>query len=111
MELRARGLAVGLDDLGTGHANFAPLQRMPFDFVKIDGILVSDIGTADGVSPVVKALLDIARTTGTQVVVEGVETQVHAEALAAAGADLLQGFHIDTARPFEDIFPRLTTSA
>ncbi len=107
-ELRARGIAIGMDDLGTGHANLAQLQRMPFDFVKIDGVLVSEIRTAEGVSPVVRSLIDLARTMGAEVIVEGVETRVQAEALTAAGADLLQGFHIDAARPFDDILARLT---
>jgi c-di-GMP phosphodiesterase len=106
-EMRANGMKVGLDDLGTGYANLAQLQRMPFDFIKIDGMLVRGIQKSDGVSPVVKSLIDLARTIGCEVVVEGVETSTQADALIAAGATHLQGFFYGAAKPMEEILELL----
>ncbi len=102
-EMRANGMKVGLDDLGTGYANLAQLQRMPFDFIKIDGMLVRGIQNADGVSPVVKSLIDLARTIGCEVIVEGVETSMQSTALIAAGATHLQGFFFGAAKPMSEI--------
>lgn len=102
-EMRANGIKVGMDDLGTGYANLGQLQRMPFDFIKIDGMLVRGIHAIDGVTPVVKSLIDLARKLGADVVVEGVETKVQADALIAAGATHLQGFYFDAARPIDEV--------
>jgi EAL domain-containing protein (putative c-di-GMP-specific phosphodiesterase class I) len=110
-EMRANGMKVGLDDLGTGYANLAQLQRMPFDFIKIDGMLVRGIQNTDGVSPVVKSLIDLARTIGCDVIVEGVETSIQAEALIAAGATHLQGFYYGAAKPMAEIVELLEKSA
>jgi sensor c-di-GMP phosphodiesterase-like protein len=101
-ELRANGVKIGMDDLGTGYANLGQLQRMPFDFIKIDGMLVRGIQSREGVTPVVKSLIDLAIGLGAEVIVEGVETKIQAEALTAAGATYLQGFYFDSARPMNE---------
>ncbi len=101
-EMRARGVRVGMDDLGTGYANLSQLQRMPFDFIKIDGMLVRGIETIDGVSPVVVSLIELARKIGAEVVVEGVETKVQADALIKAGATHLQGYFFGAAMPLRE---------
>jgi EAL domain-containing protein (putative c-di-GMP-specific phosphodiesterase class I) len=107
-EMRANGMKIGLDDLGTGYANLAQLQRMPFDFIKIDGMLVRGIQSADGVSPVVKSLIDMARQIGCDVIVEGVETSIQSDALIAAGATHLQGFYFGAGKPMSEIVESLT---
>jgi EAL domain-containing protein (putative c-di-GMP-specific phosphodiesterase class I) len=110
-EMRANGMKVGLDDLGTGYANLAQLQRMPFDFIKIDGMLVRGIQSADGVSPVVKSLIDLALELRCEVIVEGVETSVQSSALIAAGATHLQGFFFGAAKPMAEIVELVKKSA
>jgi c-di-GMP phosphodiesterase len=102
-EMRSNGIKVGMDDLGTGYANLSQLQRMPFDFIKIDGMLVRGIHAIEGVTPVVKSLIDLARRLGSDVVVEGVETKVQADALILAGATHLQGYYFDAARPIDEV--------
>jgi sensor c-di-GMP phosphodiesterase-like protein len=106
-EMRSAGVKVGMDDLGTGYANLSQLQRMPFDFIKIDGILVRSIQAIDGVSPVVKSLIDLARSIGAEIIVEGVETKVQADALIKCGVTHLQGFYFDAARPITEIVEAL----
>lgn len=102
-EMRSRGVKVGMDDLGTGYANLSQLQTMPFDFIKIDGMLVRGIRTPGTVPPVVRSLIELAGELGAEVVVEGVETAEQAVALIQAGASHLQGFYFDAARPIEEI--------
>jgi EAL domain-containing protein (putative c-di-GMP-specific phosphodiesterase class I) len=106
-EMRANGIKVGMDDLGTGYANLSQLQRMPFDFIKIDGVLVRNIQAIDGASPVVKSLIDLALDIGAEIIVEGVETKVQADALIKCGVTHLQGFYFDAARPIEEIVEAL----
>jgi EAL domain-containing protein (putative c-di-GMP-specific phosphodiesterase class I) len=106
-ELRALGIKIGLDDLGTGYSNLNQLQRMTYDFIKIDGMLVRDIQSADTVSPVVTSLIALATKLGSTIVAEGVETQVQAQALTHHGVQLLQGFLFSPARPMDEIIAAL----
>jgi sensor c-di-GMP phosphodiesterase-like protein len=102
-ELRAHGVQIGLDDLGTGYSNLNQLQRMTYDFIKIDGMLVRDIQSVNNMSPVVSSLLALAAKLGTVVVAEGIETSLQADALTQHGAQMLQGYFFSPARPAIEI--------
>jgi c-di-GMP phosphodiesterase len=102
-ELRAQGIKMGLDDIGTGYSNLNQLQTMSYDFIKIDGLLVRSIQTPEGVSPVLESLIQLAIKLKTEVVAEGVETAVQANALSKRGVNHLQGYLFGPAKPFQDI--------
>ena len=87
------GVRLAVDDFGTGYSSLAYLQQFPIDLLKIDGSFVSDILTRSG-SLLVRAIVQIAHTLGLVPVAEGVESAAQAEALAACGCDLAQGFHL-----------------
>ncbi len=106
-ELRALGIKIGLDDLGTGFSNLNQLQRMTYDFIKIDGMLVRDIQSEDVVSPVVTSLIKLATQLGTTIVAEGIETPVQAKAMTHHGVQQLQGFLFSPARPIDEIIAAL----
>jgi sensor c-di-GMP phosphodiesterase-like protein len=102
-ELRAQGIKMGLDDIGTGYSNLNQLQTMSYDFIKIDGLLVWSIQTPEGVSPVLESLIQLALKLKTEVVAKGVETVVQANALSKRGVNHLQGYLFGPAKPFKDI--------
>jgi len=87
------GVRLAVDDFGTGYSSLAYLQQFPIDLLKIDGSFVSDILTRSG-SLLVRAIVQIAHTLGLIPVAEGVESAAQAQALAACGCDLAQGFHL-----------------
>jgi diguanylate cyclase (GGDEF)-like protein/PAS domain S-box-containing protein len=87
------GVRLAVDDFGTGYSSLAYLQQFPIDLLKIDGSFVSDILSRSG-SLLVRAIVQIAHTLGLVPVAEGVESAAQAEALAACGCDLAQGFHL-----------------
>ena len=91
-ELRTAGCRVAIDDFGTGYSSLAYLKALPLDYLKIDKRLSQDItGTArDRV--VVRGVIDMARSLGLAVVVEGVETEAQLELLAKEGCQYFQGF-------------------
>ena len=86
-------MRLAVDDFGTGYSSLAYLQQFPIDLLKIDGSFVSDILSRSG-SLLVRAIVQIAHTLGLVPVAEGVESAAQAEALAACGCDLAQGFHL-----------------
>jgi EAL domain-containing protein (putative c-di-GMP-specific phosphodiesterase class I) len=90
--LREAGISIAVDDFGTGYASLAYLISLPLDMLKIDRGLITHIvgGSRDRI--VVKAMMQLARELGLQVVVEGVESTGQLALLAEWGCDLYQGF-------------------
>jgi sensor c-di-GMP phosphodiesterase-like protein len=102
-EFRGHGIRVGLDDFGTGYSNISQLQTLAYDFIKVDGLLIRGIQTLDGLSPVLDSVIQMADRLGVDVVAEGVETLVQAQALTARNVKSLQGYLFSQARPFSEI--------
>lgn len=90
--LREAGLTIAIDDFGTGYASLAYLISLPLDMLKIDRGLITHIVGQSRDRIVVKAMIQLARELGLQVVVEGVESTGQLVLLAEWGCDLYQGF-------------------
>ncbi|GAB3353734.1 putative bifunctional diguanylate cyclase/phosphodiesterase [Lysobacter tyrosinilyticus] len=99
--LRDEGVVAALDDFGTGYSSLSYLHRFPLQTIKIDRSFVSALQRDDraGSTPVVRAVLAMARTLGMDVVAEGVETDEQRECLMEMGCELGQGFLFSRARP------------
>jgi EAL domain-containing protein (putative c-di-GMP-specific phosphodiesterase class I) len=90
--LRRNGVRVAIDDFGTGYSSLSYLRRFPIDTLKIDQSFIREIDTPDGVS-MVKAIVDLGRNLGMQIVAEGVETELEATILEGMGCDKAQGYY------------------
>jgi EAL domain-containing protein (putative c-di-GMP-specific phosphodiesterase class I) len=90
--LREAGLTIAVDDFGTGYCSLAYLISLPLDMLKIDRGLITHIVGKSRDRIVVKAMIQLARELGLQVVVEGVESTGQLALLADWGCDLYQGF-------------------
>ncbi len=87
--LRALGVRLALDDFGTGYSSLSYLERFPIDTLKIDRTFVSTSGL---VSPVARAIVDLGRTLGLEVIAEGIEQVDQARWLADLGCRYGQGY-------------------
>ena len=92
-QLKEIGVRLALDDFGTGYSALGYLKRFPFDIVKVDRSFIHGLGTDDGDSAIVGAVLGMARALGLEVVAEGVETEQQLACLTELGADYAQGFY------------------
>ena len=102
-ELKAAGVHVLIDDFGTGYSSLARLGELPISGLKIDRRFARGLGHDPGVMPVVRAIADLARAYGLEVVVEGIED---GEALASVDAlhcEYAQGFHLGRPAPADVI--------
>ena len=90
--LREAGIKIAVDDFGTGYASLAYLISLPLDMLKIDRGFITHIVGGERDRIVVKAIIQLARELGLQVVVEGVESTGQLGLLADWGCDLYQGF-------------------
>jgi sensor c-di-GMP phosphodiesterase-like protein len=107
-ELRGHGVKVGLDDFGTGYSNINQLQTLAFDFIKLDGLLIRGIQFADGVSPVLDSVIDLASKLNTEIVAEGIEGTIQAQALTSRNVRFLQGYLFSQAKPLADILTMIS---
>ncbi len=105
--LRERGVAIAIDDYGTGNASLGYLKRLEIDELKIDRSFVSDIGTDSQDLIIVQSTIDLARALGLRVVAEGIEDQQTADVLRGFGAVIGQGYHLGHPVAPEDIRARL----
>jgi diguanylate cyclase (GGDEF)-like protein len=96
-KLDRMGVAISLDDFGTGFSSLQHLRRLPLAEIKIDRSFVLGMATDHNDAAIVRSVIDLADALGLRVVAEGVEDERTWRLLAAAGCHAAQGwFH---ARP------------
>jgi diguanylate cyclase (GGDEF)-like protein/PAS domain S-box-containing protein len=99
LDLHDTGCKVCLDDFGAGFSTFAYIKQLPVDIIKIDGLFVRDLARERDNQVFVRAMLDIARGFGKQVVAEAVEDELTLDILRSYGVHMAQGW------VFEHPFP------
>jgi EAL domain-containing protein (putative c-di-GMP-specific phosphodiesterase class I) len=100
-DLRARGIAVALDDVGTGDCDAARLALLDVDEVKLDRSMVRGLPGDTARLADVAQVLAAAAAAGLQVTVEGIERPDQLSAVRAVGGRLLQGFYFGRPRVLE----------
>ncbi len=92
-QLRKEGYETAIDDFGTGHSALIYLERFTLDYLKIDRGFVNAIGTETVTSPVLDAVLTLAKRLNMLTVAEGVETPEQARWLREHGVHFMQGYY------------------
>ncbi|ELY6213904.1 cyclic di-GMP phosphodiesterase [Cronobacter dublinensis] len=91
--LHQQGYEIAVDDFGTGHSALIYLERFTLDYLKIDRGFVNAIGTETITSPVLDAVISLAKRLNMATVAEGVETLEQAKWLSVRGVNFLQGYY------------------
>lgn len=105
--LHGEGVQVCVDDFGTGYSSLGLVSGLPVDGLKIDRSFVSGLGSSDGASAVVEAVIAMSRRLGLRVVAEGVETEAHRATLLDLGCELGQGYLFGRPVPAEEALAAL----
>lgn len=92
--LRRIGVAVAIDDYGTGHASLTYLKRLDIDELKIDKSFIMQLDPASSDAIIVASTIELGHNLGLRIVAEGVEDGATLQWLSALGCDIAQGFHI-----------------
>jgi diguanylate cyclase (GGDEF)-like protein len=108
-QLRDLGVRLSVDDFGTGYSSLSYLKRLPVHEVKIDRSFVTGLATQGDDVAIVRAIVDLGRRLGLDVVAEGVEDQQTWDLLTSMGCDLVQGWHLARAMPVGELLPWLQT--
>jgi EAL domain-containing protein (putative c-di-GMP-specific phosphodiesterase class I) len=75
--------------------------------VKVDRSFVSGLREEGEDVAIVRAIVDLGRHLGLEVVAEGVEDQTSWDLLASMGCDLVQGWHLARPMPTGELLPWL----
>jgi EAL domain-containing protein (putative c-di-GMP-specific phosphodiesterase class I) len=92
--LRLRGAAIAVDDVGTGYAGLLRLATMRPDFVKIDRTIVTGARDSASQQAVLEALVTFAHGIGAVTIGEGVESLEDLVVLSEFDVDYAQGWAI-----------------
>jgi EAL domain-containing protein (putative c-di-GMP-specific phosphodiesterase class I) len=109
--LRATGVHLCIDDFGTGYSSLRYLHQLPFDALKIDRSFVAGADGGLASTPIVRMLVQLARSYGIDAVAEGVETKRQADELLALTCEYAQGFHYHRPMSADAIDELLSTGA
>lgn len=90
--LRALGFRIAIDDLGAGYSGLNSVVMLDPELVKIDMALVRKVHESLMRQSVITSLVDLARSTGIEVVAEGIETVEERDCIARLGCGYLQGY-------------------
>jgi EAL domain-containing protein (putative c-di-GMP-specific phosphodiesterase class I) len=89
--LRARGLALAVDDAGAGYSSFAHVLQLRPDVIKLDRCLTSGVDHDPAARAFISGVVLLALELGAAVTAEGVETKGELIVLEALGVDHAQG--------------------
>ena len=97
--LHATGINISIDDFGTGYSSMSYLKRLPVNELKVDRSFVMGMLSDTEDDVLVRSLVELGHNLGLTVVAEGVEDQATLDALADAGCDVAQGYHLGRPMP------------
>lgn len=96
---RDLGIAVSMDDYGTGQSTLTYLRQLPLNELKIDRSFVQFAHRNRNDGLLVRSTIELAHQLGLKVVAEGVEDAECLDFLTDAGCDLAQGYLISRPLP------------
>lgn len=92
--LRELGCGVALDDFGTGYSSFSYLQKLPVDYIKIDGSFIRDLVRNPVDQNMVRLIGEIGREAGMKTIAEYVQNDEAFELLGKLGIDYARRYYI-----------------
>src|SRR5690606_35545834 len=101
--LQPQGVAVSIDDVGTGVANLIALHRFRLSSLKLDRHFALGMQDDPGLQDLARAVIGIGHALRLRMVAKGVESQEAAEFLGERGCDEIQGFHVARPMPAADV--------
>jgi EAL domain-containing protein (putative c-di-GMP-specific phosphodiesterase class I) len=96
------GVAISIDDYGSGLSSLAYLKQIRADELKIDKAFILSLAESSRDALLVKSTIDLAHSLGLKVTAEGVETPTALALLAGMGCDLAQGYLIAKPLPLAE---------
>ncbi len=103
LDLKALGVRIALDDVGSAYSSLLRLKELPIDEVKLDQEFVRTLEEDPSGILFTATVLDLARDLGKTMVVEGVETDDILDAVTVLTVPFLQGYQIAMPMRLDDL--------
>ncbi|MBK3506218.1 putative bifunctional diguanylate cyclase/phosphodiesterase [Pseudomonas sp. MF6747] len=110
LSLRRSGALIAIDDFGTGYSSLSYLKSLPLDKIKIDKSFVQDLLDDDDDATIVRAIIQLGKSLGMQVIAEGVETAKQEAYIISEGCHEGQGYHYSKPLPARELAAYLKQS-
>ncbi|TDK26697.1 EAL domain-containing protein [Arthrobacter crusticola] len=102
--LRALGVCLAMDDLGSGYSSLQRLSVLPFNAVKIDGALTAQLRTRPvRTLTILATLIQLGRDLDWEVIIEGLEDAALTEAARILAPPYGQGYFLAPPLEPEDV--------
>ncbi|MCZ6888739.1 MAG: EAL domain-containing protein [Gammaproteobacteria bacterium] len=101
-ELVELGCKFAVDNFGTGYSSLSYLERLPVQYIKIDGVFIGKLTQSKVDESIVRAIADIARLMGKSTMAEFVGDAATLDVVRDIGIDYAQGFHIGKPGPIPE---------
>jgi diguanylate cyclase (GGDEF)-like protein/PAS domain S-box-containing protein len=92
LQLRSLGIGISTDDFGTGYSSLNYLDRVPFQFLKLDLSFTRRIENDKRGKSILEAILMMEKSLDIKVIAEGIETKAQLEVLRKCGCNFGQGY-------------------
>ncbi|SFI62870.1 diguanylate cyclase/phosphodiesterase [Pseudomonas argentinensis] len=103
LSLRRSGALIAIDDFGTGYSSLSYLKSLPLDKIKIDKSFVQDLLDDEDDATIVRAIIQLGKSLGMQVIAEGVETAEQEAYIIAQGCHEGQGYYYSRPLPAREL--------
>ena len=90
----AMGIAIAIDDYGSGLSSLSYLKRLPATELKIDKMFIMHLTSSHRDPLIVRSTIDLAHALDMEVTAEGVETPAALALLTVMGCEMVQGYLI-----------------
>ncbi|MEW7311186.1 EAL domain-containing protein [Buttiauxella gaviniae] len=100
--LQEKGVKIALDDFGSGYSTLSYLLKYQLDKIKLDRTLVNGLSLPHG-GKFLNQVVNLCRTSCSNILIEGVETELEYTECVKSGIDSIQGFLFYRPMPSEEI--------
>jgi EAL domain-containing protein (putative c-di-GMP-specific phosphodiesterase class I) len=101
--LQQLGCDICLDDFGSGFASLAYLKQINAEYIKIDGLFIKGINDERENQVLLRAIVDIAKSSNRLTVAEWVEDEAMLNTVRSYDIDLVQGYYLSKPTPAKEV--------
>ncbi|MEM6868841.1 MAG: GGDEF domain-containing phosphodiesterase, partial [Cyanobacteria bacterium P01_C01_bin.121] len=104
--LKQMGCQIALDDFGSGLSALTYLQKIPVDYLKLDGDFIREIANDPLIYTMLKATNQVSQFMGIKTIAKSVENIAILHKIRSIGIDYIQGYHNSKPQPLLCLEPQ-----